>query len=70
MPKNSREEIEYVLQRGAEILFDRPELANMELEDVLNTLDDGTSEMMQNRWGVVARIVYASITDFSSNIRT
>ncbi len=66
MPKNSREEIEYVLQRGAEILFDRPELANMELEDVLNTLDDGTSEMMQNRWGVVARIVYASITDFSS----
>lgn len=65
MPKSDREEIEQILQRGEEILSNRPELADMELDDVLNALDDGTSEMIRDRWGVVAKIVYKSITDFS-----
>lgn len=33
----------------------------------LNILDDGTSAMLQDRWGVVARIICATITDFSSD---
>lgn len=38
----------------------------MKLSDVLNELDDGTSEMIQNRWGVTAWIVTNSITDFKT----
>lgn len=56
--------IKAVLDAGKEILSNRPELASMKLDDVLNELDDGTSEMIQNRWGVTAWIVTNSITDF------
>lgn len=65
MLKSNREEIERILQHGAEILSSKPELADMDLEEVLNILDDGTSAMLQDRWGVVARIICATITDFS-----
>lgn len=67
MLKSNREEIERILQHGADILSGKPELADMDLEEVLNILDDGTSAMLQDRWGVVARIICTTITDFSSD---
>ena len=36
MSMSNREEIERSLQRGAEILAERPELKGMALEDILN----------------------------------
>ncbi len=39
MPKRGREEMEQILHRGAKILPNRPELIDMDLDDVLNTLD-------------------------------
>lgn len=60
-----REKIEDVLDKGQMILLSRPELANMDLRDVINKLDDGTPEMIRNRWGVAAWIIVKSITDFN-----
>lgn len=60
-----REKIEDVLDKGQMILLSQPELANMDLRDVINKLDDGTPEMIRNRWGVAAWIVVKSITDFN-----
>lgn len=57
-----REEIESVLQIGEKILLDHPELYNMSLDDVLVKLDDGTEQMLYNRWGV--RLVVKSLECF------
>lgn len=59
-----REEMESILQKGAEILSIHPRIVDKALEDILNELDDGTSEMRQNRWGAVARAVIAHITSY------
>lgn len=60
-----REEIEDVLKEGQIILSSRPELVNMDLHDIINELDDGTPEMIRNRWGVAAWVIVKSINDFS-----
>ncbi len=59
-----REEIESVLQIGEKILLDYPELYNMSLDDVLVKLDDGTEQMLYNRWGVTAWLVVKSLECF------
>ena len=59
-----REEIESVLQIGEKILLDYPELYNMSLDDVLVKLDDGTEQMLHNRWGVTAWLVVRSLECF------
>ena len=59
-----REEIESVLQIGEKILLDHPELYNMSLDDVLVKLDDGTEQMLHNRWGVTAWLVVKSLECF------
>ncbi|MGM9601866.1 MAG: hypothetical protein ACI3W5_09865 [Faecousia sp.] len=64
MPMTDREEMEYSLQRGTEILADHPELFGKAWEEVLNELDDGTPAMLQDRWGAAARVVIATITDY------
>lgn len=62
---SDREKIEDVLDKGHAILSSRPELAGMDLRDIINDLDDGTPEMIHNRWGVAAWIVVKSINDFN-----
>lgn len=61
---SNEQKIKEVLKTGKEILSSRPELASMKLCDVINELDDGTSEMIHNRWGAAAWVVINSITNF------
>ena len=62
---SNREKIEDVLYKGQAILSSRPELADMDLHDIINDLDDGTPEMLHNRWGVAAWVFVKSINDFT-----
>lgn len=57
---SDRKEIEKILSNGEQILIKQPELADMELKDVINALD-GTEQMIRDRWGVVALLVIKSI---------
>lgn len=59
-----KKEIESVLQIGEKILLDHPELYNMSLDEVLVKLDDGTEQMLHNRWGVTAWMVVQSLECF------
>lgn len=59
-----KEEIESVLQIGEKILLEHPELYNMSLDEVLVKLDDGTEQMLHNRWGVTAWMVVKSLKSF------
>ena len=59
-----KKEIESVLQIGEKILLDHPELYNMSLDEVLVKLDDGTEQMLHNRWGVTAWMVVKSLECF------
>ena len=52
-----KNEIEHVLKRGKEILNEHPEMYEKTYQEVLNILDDGTREMIHNRWGVTARML-------------
>lgn len=61
---DDREEIESVLQAGERILLEHPELYDMSLDDVLIKLDDGTEQMLHNRWGVTAWMVVKSLKSF------
>lgn len=55
-----------VLNIGKEILSEHPEFLSMELNDVMNELDDGTDEMIHNRWGVAAWLVVNRISSFET----
>ena len=59
-----REEIEQVLRVGKQILLERPALLEMSLQEVITELDDGSQEMIHNRWGVAAWLVVKSIRSF------
>lgn len=61
---DDREEIESVLQAGERILLEHPELYDMSLDDVLIKLDDGTEQMLHDRWGVTAWMVVKSLKSF------
>lgn len=63
-----RKEIESVLQMGERILLEHPELYSMSLNDVLIKLDDGTEQMLHNRWGVSAWIVIKSLKNMDIQI--
>lgn len=61
---SEREEIEQVLRVGKQILLERPALLEMSLQEVITELDDGSQEMIHNRWGVAAWLVVKSIRSF------
>lgn len=61
---SDRVEIENVLKKGKKLLSERPELMNMNLREVINELDDGTQQMIHDRWGVAAWLVVNSIKNF------
>jgi len=60
--------IEKTIKEGKKILVERPEFLNMEIEDVLSELDDGTDEMLHNRWGVAAWVIVETLKGFDSKI--
>ncbi len=55
------DEVRNILEKGREILQSRPELVEMDFNDILNKLEDETQETAFNRWGVLAWIVVDSI---------
>ncbi len=61
---SDKDDIERVLSEGKRILSEHPELAEMSLNDVLDELDDGTQQMIHDRWGVTAWLVVKPITNF------
>ena len=61
-----RTEIENILKNGKKFLDEHPELINMSLSDVIDELDDGTQEMIRDRWGVAAWIVIRRIEDWEN----
>lgn len=61
---SDRTEIEHTLTNGKRILSEHPELIDMNLCDVISELDNGTQEMLHDRWGVAAWIVIKSIQSF------
>lgn len=63
-----KQEIEAVLAEGRIILDERPELKLMSVDAILDELNDGTEEMIHNRWGVAAWIVVDSIKDMKFNV--
>ena len=65
MSYNRELEIEKALNSGEEILRQRPELYEMDCETLLDELDDGTREMIHNRWGVAAWIAVKKLQSFS-----
>lgn len=58
--RSDKKEIENILSNAEQILINQPELAKMNLEDVINALD-GTKQMIRDRWGVAALLVVKSI---------
>lgn len=60
-----RQEIEAVLAYGKIVIDERSELKQMSIDAVLDELDDGTQEMVHNRWGVAAWMIVESIPDMN-----
>lgn len=58
--RSDKKEIENILSNAEQILINQPELAKMNLEDVINALDS-TKQMIRDRWGVAALLVVKSI---------
>lgn len=61
---SDRKKIDEVLDFGETILSQRKELKDIPLNKILDALDDGTKEMMHNRWGVLAQVIINSITSW------
>lgn len=59
--RSDKKEIENILSNAEQILINQPELAKMNLEDVINALD-GNERMIRDRWGVAALLVIKSIS--------
>lgn len=66
--RNDPERIEKILEEGKNILSARPELAEMSLHDMIDALDDGTQQMIRNRWGAAAWQVVKSINNFELKV--
>lgn len=65
---HERQEIESALAEGKKILNARPELRRMGIDAVLDELNDGTQEMIHNRWGTAAWIIVESIPDMKTSV--
>lgn len=61
---SDRNKIEEVLKYGETILSQRSDLKDIPFNEILDMLDDGTQEMIHNRWGVLAQVIISSITSW------
>lgn len=58
--------IEQILNHGEEILRKQPKLSRKSYQDVLDFLDDGSDEMISDRWGVTAWILVNRINSMET----
>ena len=63
---SDRKKIDEVLDFGRKTLAQRNELKDIPLHQILDTLDDGTQEMIHNRWGVLAQVVIDAIPNWET----
>lgn len=63
---SDRNKIEEVLKYGEAILSQQDDLKNVPFDEILDLFDDGTQEMIHNRWGVLAQVIIASITNWET----
>ena len=61
---SERNKIEEVLNYGEMILSQRGDLKNVPFNEILDMFDDGTQEMIHNRWGVLAQVIISSVTSW------
>ena len=58
--------IEQILNHGEEILKKQPKLSRKSYQDVLDFLDDGSDEMISDRWRVTAWILVNRINSMET----
>lgn len=63
---SDRKKIDEVLDFGSKTLAQRSELKDIPLHQILDTLDDGTQEMIHNRWGVLAQVIIDAIPNWET----
>lgn len=63
---SDRKELDKMLEAGTAILAQRSELRELPLYQIPDVLDDGTKEMVRNRWGVLAQIIIDSINNWET----
>lgn len=59
------QELRELLSIGEIVFTEKPEIAKMTVSDALDYLNDGTQDMIHNRWGAVARMYVGRIRDLS-----
>lgn len=64
--RSNAAEIEQILSNGKVILDAHPEFMNMSLDKVIDHLDDGTEQMIRDRWGTAAWIVIEGLKSFET----
>lgn len=50
------EEVKRMFVDADKIIQSRPELLSMSIDEIFEELNDGTQEMIHNRWGVMTRV--------------
>ncbi len=60
------------MERGKVILNERPEIHSMALDQVIDLLEDGTEQMLEDRWAVAAWILVQQVhaLNFSEMVQT
>lgn len=60
------ENVKKMFKDADEIIRKRPELLSMNVDYIFDELDDGTQEMIHNRWGVMTRVKMKEIKCFDN----
>lgn len=50
------EDVKRMFMDADKIIQSRPELLSMDIDEIFDELNDGTQEMIHNRWGVMTRV--------------
>ena len=63
---SDRTRIDEALVWGRKTLSERSDLKDLSFNQILDVLDNGTQEMLYNRWGVLAQVVIDAITTWET----
>lgn len=63
---SDRKKIDEALIYGRKMLSQRSMLKDLPFDQILDVLDDGTQEMIFNRWGVLAQVIIDAITTWET----
>jgi hypothetical protein len=63
--RREKNELIEILQKSLDILEAKPELYKMDKSVILNCLDDGSKEMLNIRWMVLAKVCVENIDDYT-----